>query len=494
MNRGEVEELVQTTVRKMNTGPDACLTNPRVLSFFNIMKDSFHRCIKALSPSAASPEDTLASYNSVAHWLPDRLAEEVELILKRFPSVKESYTYAAVYIVEQTYKKETQQLKLKLPSFQQFVMTFYTQMIQSEPVQQKKYDTLQFFEKEMLCCQVFCNSLYTSIKTEPVVKPQSVIVESGDGGGGGSSKIRKENEKAALSKITVAQSRVGTGGQSSGLNEAAESRVASASRFSGRALSPQDSVSQLPRSQPRSSLGSVPPGTTIVEGGSTDPVAAPGSLTEDVLNRHRQNMRDVHPAKAAAARVSQVSQKAQAQKAEVERKADPVPPSSEETTQKIFKIVNVLENPQRQVAKAKSDDVSTSTTSTDSGSSSSSRGHKERRPRGHREREERPREREERPRDTRSSVSGRYEDEESFQFMDYGASQVSYRQSDGRRDRYGSDFPIRESSPDRRHRDYSDREPVKRYDGPSTSRLSGLQREPEREQKRASRQNPNRRH
>ena len=106
MNRGEVEELVHTTVRKMNTGPEACLTNPRVLSFFNIMKDSFHRCLKNVI-AAAGPKtqaEILAAYQSIAAWAPERNAEEVELIVKRYPSVKDSYTYAAVYIVEQTYK------------------------------------------------------------------------------------------------------------------------------------------------------------------------------------------------------------------------------------------------------------------------------------------------------------------------------------------------------------------------------------------------------
>ena len=166
MNRGEVEELVQTTVRKLNTGPEACLTNPRVLSFFNIMKDSLQRCLKTLSSAASTPAEQAAAYQTILTWSPERIGEEVELILKRYPTVKDSYTYAAVYIVEQTYKKENGQLKLKLPSFQSFVLTFYSTMAQSDPLQNGTYDSLQFFEKEMLNCQCFCNALYTSIKTE----------------------------------------------------------------------------------------------------------------------------------------------------------------------------------------------------------------------------------------------------------------------------------------------------------------------------------------
>ena len=294
MNRGEVEELVQSTVRKMNTGPEACLTNPRVLSFFNIMKDSFHRCLKTLSASSGTPEERTVAYQAILTWPQERIAEEVELIMKRYPSVKDSYTYAAVYIVEQTYKKDGNQLKLKLPSFQSFVYNFYTTMVQSEPLQNGTYDTLQFFEKEMLTCQSFCNALYNSIKTEPIVKPQSVVIEP-------SAVITPNN--------TGVSSRVATPGAS---------QVASASRFSVRALSPQDSVSQM--RAPTSSSNTFR-----------------GLLTEEFLNKHRQQVQGGGGTSESKSQVSAASQAAASIKKAASKK-----PS--------VKVIDILEHPQRHLA------------------------------------------------------------------------------------------------------------------------------------------------
>jgi len=291
MNRGEVEEIVQNTVRKINSGPEACLTNPRVLSFFNIMKDSFHRCLKSVTAASTTPEELLAAYKSILAWSPSRVAEEVDAITKRYPSLKDSYTYAAVYIVEQTYKKENKQLKLKLPSFQHFLFTFYNEVLNSVPFQTGSYETLQFFEKEMLCCQAFCNALYNSIRTEPVARQQSVIVE--------------QSEAAVTSKKDT---------------RAIESHIASASRFSARALSPFDSVSQMVRpsggatsrnpgaatSRNPGAATSRNPGAATTSSAGTGTGAATGTtieigaLTEETLNRHRNKMKEGHPARSAA--------------------------------------------------------------------------------------------------------------------------------------------------------------------------------------------------
>ena len=388
MNRGEVEELVQSTVRKMNTGPEACLTNPRVLSFFNIMKDSFHRCLKTLSASSGTPEERTVAYQAILTWPQERIAEEVELIMKRYPSVKDSYTYAAVYIVEQTYKKDGNQLKLKLPSFQSFVYNFYTTMVQSEPLQNGTYDTLQFFEKEMLTCQSFCNALYNSIKTEPIVKPQSVVIEP-------SAVITPNN--------TGVSSRVATPGAS---------QVASASRFSVRALSPQDSVSQM--RAPTSSSNTFR-----------------GLLTEEFLNKHRQQVQGGGGTSESKSQVSAASQAAASIKKAASKK-----PS--------VKVIDILEHPQRHLA-----------THVDTESSDSS---------------------------TEEDDSG------SFAFQKY--SQVDPRvkvvkdsgSSRGSRDRRDDDRDRDRDHSDRRDRDH-DRREQERYHDRSSRVETGR-----------SRQNPNRRH
>lgn len=394
MNRGEVEELVQSTVRKMNTGPEACLTNPRVLSFFNIMKDSFHRCLKTLSASSGTPEERTVAYQAILTWPQERIAEEVELIMKRYPSVKDSYTYAAVYIVEQTYKKDGNQLKLKLPSFQSFVYNFYTTMVQSEPLQNGTYDTLQFFEKEMLTCQSFCNALYNSIKTEPIVKPQSVVIEP-------SAVITPNN--TGVSSRAPASSRVATPGAS---------QVASASRFSVRALSPQDSVSQM--RAPTSSSNTFR-----------------GLLTEEFLNKHRQQVQGGGGTSESKSQVSAASQAAASIKKAASKK-----PS--------VKVIDILEHPQRHLA-----------THVDTESSDSS---------------------------TEEDDSG------SFVFQKY--SQVDPRvkvvkdsgSSRGSRDRRDDDRDRDRDHSDRRDRDH-DRREQERYHDRSSRVETGR-----------SRQNPNRRH
>lgn len=326
MNRGEVEELVQSTVRKMNTGPEACLTNPRVLSFFNIMKDSFHRCLKTLAASSGTPEERTAAYQGIVTWPQERIVEEVELILKRYPSVKDSYTYAAVYIVEQTYKKDGNQMKLKLPSFQSFVHNFYTTMVQSEPVQQGTYDTLQFFEKEMLTCQSFCNALYNSIKTEPIVKPQSVVIEP--------------SAVVANAPTTATASRAGgsRAATPASTTNAALSQVASASRFSVRALSPQDSVSQMR-----------PPTTNT---------SFRGLLTEEFLNKHRQQIQGGSESKSKPDGESRVSAASQA--AASIKKAASKKPS--------VKVIDIVDHPQRHLASQVDTDSSDSSTEDDTDS------------------------------------------------------------------------------------------------------------------------------
>lgn len=336
MNRGEVEELVQNTVRKLNTGPEACLTNPRVLSFFNIMKDSFHRCIKTLASSAVSPEEKAAAYQHVVTWSPDRISEEVELIMKRYPTVKDSYTYAAVYIVEQTYKKENGQLKLKLPSFQSFVHTFYSAMVSSEPLQHGTYDSLQFFEKEMLTCQCFCNALYTSIKTEPVVKAQSVVIEPS------TISKRQDEQKLAAGAAHVSQ-------KPAALSKASQkqqpppqqppqqvSQIASASRFSAiRGLSPQDSVSQF-------------------QGREREASSFRGMLTEEFLNKHRSS----HGQEKRGSEASQVSKAAEA--AASIRKASAKKATSEKPS---VRVVDIVDHPQKHLTKEEDTDSSDSSSS-----------------------------------------------------------------------------------------------------------------------------------
>lgn len=339
MNRGEVEEIVQTTVRKLNCGPEACLTNPRVLSFFNMMKDSVTRCITAVSAACTTAEGKAASYQLILNWDASRQQEEVNTVVKRYPSVKDAYTYSAVYIVEQTYKKENRQLKLKLPSFQQFLKTFYTQVLTSEPLVRGTYDGLQFFEKEMLCCQAFCNALYNSIRTEPVERQQSVIVEQG---------------KSGISKSAVA----GPGPSPSAAasfkkTHALESQIASASRFSMRALSPQDSVSQMVRPS-----------------AAAKPSAVAGSLTEDALNRHRSNMTQrvqsaVHPAAASAASVSAAASKAvdvSSQRVGDAAAATAVSHKKKESV----KVIDVVEHPQKNLMRSSDSGSSSTTTSTSS--------------------------------------------------------------------------------------------------------------------------------
>ena len=320
---------MQTTVRKLNCGPEACLTNPRVLSFFNMMKDSVTRCITAVSAASTTAEDKAASYRMVLDWDASRQQEEVNTVVKRYPSVKDAYTYSAVYIVEQTYKKENRQLKLKLPSFQQFLVTFYTQVITSEPLLRGTYDGLQFFEKEMLCCQAFCNALYNSIRTEPVERQQSVIVEQGKSG---ISKSVSPGPNAAAAASSASLKRT----------QALESQIASASRFSMRALSPQDSVSQMLRPS-----------------AAAKPPAVSGSLTEDALNKHRSNMTQkvqsaVHPAAASAASVSAAASKSVANNAAVaHRKKESV------------KVIDVVEHPQKNFMRG-SDSTSSATTTSSS--------------------------------------------------------------------------------------------------------------------------------
>lgn len=340
MNRGEVEELVQTTVRKINSGPEACLTNPRVLSFFNMMKDSVTRCLQSVTSAATTPQEMVASYNTVLQWPSSRHDEEVDSVLRRYPSVKDAYTYSAVYIVEQTYKKDNQKLKLKLPSFQQFLKTFYTQVLQSEPLQKGTYETLQYFEKEMLLCQAFCNALYSSIRTEPIRGDPSVIVESlaagaaaGAAGAAGRSAASKDPQATKTRSTAPTPSRASK-------NAPVDSQIALASRFSSRALSPLDSVSQAVR-----------PGTS----GS----ARPGALTEDAINRHRnqsgttknREAPKIHPAAASATAITQATANTQ--------KKDSV------------RVINVLEHPQRHMAAAAaagahSEESSYSTSSSDS--------------------------------------------------------------------------------------------------------------------------------
>jgi hypothetical protein len=344
MNRGEVEELVQSTVRKLNTGPEACLTNPRVLSFFNIMKDSFHRCIKTLAASAATPEDKTAAYQLILTWPHERMAEEVELLLKRYPTVKDSYTYAAVYIVEQTFKKNGSQVKLKLPSFQSFVHTFYSTMVQSEPMQQGTYDGLQFFEKEMLTCQCFCNALYNSIKTEPVVKAQSVIIEPSaivDKKSVAPEKAPRAGKSAAGARadagaagVSTSAARVSTSAARVSTSAERTSQVASASRFSMRALSPLDSVSQI-RSGDRA------PADTSFR----------GLLTEEFLNKHRQQVQG--GGKADRDSESQASVAAASIRKASSKKAS-------------VKVVDIEEHPQKHLVSTLDSTSDSSTQSSDS--------------------------------------------------------------------------------------------------------------------------------
>lgn len=337
MNRGEVEEIVQNTVRKMNSGPEACLTNPRVLSFFNMMKDSITRTLTASTAASTTTEDKAASFRSIQAWDPERQQDEVNSVLKRYPSIKDAYTYSAVYIVEQTYKKENRQLKLKLPSFQQFLVTFYNQVLSAEPLQRGTYDELQFFEKEMLCCQAFCNALYNSIRTEPVERQQSVIVEE-----------RGSTVPSSTKKSTAAKSAVA-------------SQIASASRFSMRALSPHDSVSQMAR-----------PSST-----SANVLANAGSLTEDTLNRHRSKMgqeqktqHKVHPAEASAASVSRAA--AAANNTTTTTTATKV---TSKPRKESVRVVDVVEHPQKHLVGVSEDDLTTTSSSSSSSSSASEKSY-----------------------------------------------------------------------------------------------------------------------
>lgn len=321
MNRGEVEELVQTTVRRITSGPDACLTNPRVLSFFNMLKDSLNRC---LSQEGVSP-------SSVMNWSTVEQSKEVATVINRYPAIKDAYMYSAVYIVEQTYKKEEQQLKLKLPSFQQFLYTFYCQVLQSEPFQKGTFDTLQYFEKELLLCQCFCQALYTSIRTEPV-------------GGAGA---------AAKSSIFLP-----------GRSDTPSQVVASASRFSHKNLSPLDSVSQRP---------------------STAPVPkkmAAGTLTDDVLKQHRNQMIQggnksrVHPAVRSAASVAAAA-------SAVKEKKSGIVPLGGTPTPTTVRVIDLIDHPQQHLLSRprrsavgvhhdRGDEQLSSTTTTHSSSSSAS--------------------------------------------------------------------------------------------------------------------------
>jgi hypothetical protein len=342
MNRVEVEEIVQTTVRKLNCGPEACLTNPRVLSFFNIMKDSVTRCITAVSAASTTAEEKAASYKTVLDWEISRQQDEVQRVVTRYPSVKDAYTYSAVYIVEQTYKKENRQLKLKLPSFQQFLFTFYTQVLTSEPLAQGRYDGLQFFEKEMLCCQAFCNALYNSIRTEPVEKQQSVIVEHGK------SEVSTKISPQLIPNSSAVKSVTGSKKTQSSPYQM-ESQLMSASRFSIRALSPHDSVSQMLKPSNAASAAAATASTT-------------GSLTEDTLNKHRSKMgQRVHPAAVSAASV-----RAAASSVSAAPEAKSRIRSNEEQKKESVKVIDLVEHPQKFLTrKDEDDDYTTSSSESD---------------------------------------------------------------------------------------------------------------------------------
>ena len=408
MNRGEIEEIVHTTVRKLNSGPEACLTNPRVLSFFNMMKDSVNRCLGIVAAASSTPSEMAESYQTVLQWPSSRQVEEVESVMKRYPSVKDAYMYSAVYIVEQTYKKENRQLKLKLPSFQQFLFTFYSQVVSSEPLQRGTYESLQFFEKEMLCCQSFCNALYNSIRTEPIDRQQSVILEQ----------VKSQVSRAPVTTNTSTSSqsprapppKVEPEQKRDASVVALESHIASASRFSTRALSPYDSVSQAVRSVAKVSTTS-------------------GSLTEDTLNKHRNKMGQrtsskVHPAAASAASVKAAAVTNDASNLESESKEKP--PSKKESV----RVIDLIEHPQKHLA-----DHASSTTSTSSDSDSDNDRYRSSSRKG---------------RDTRDSGNDRYGRDYEREYSRSHSGHSDHSEHFERSDR--SDRPSsRDSNPNRRH-------------------------------------------
>ena len=175
MNKKEIEDLVRDTVEEARRAPDACLSNPRVLSFYKKMKDEVEGSLQRMLQLTSNIEDSdkrQAKYercvDAVLEWDADIRSAEVHKVVEKYPSIKDEYMYSVVFYVKQTYKQEKMRVKLKLPSFDTFFFKFYQSIMESPPVHDGSFFRFSYFERETLICQAFCSALFSSVRTVPL--------------------------------------------------------------------------------------------------------------------------------------------------------------------------------------------------------------------------------------------------------------------------------------------------------------------------------------
>jgi hypothetical protein len=253
MKKEEIEALVEALLQKARRAPDACLSNPRVISFYKKMKDEVEGSLQRMLQLTSNIEDSdkrQAKYercvDAVLEWDAEIRSAEVHKVVEKYPSIKDEYMYSVVFYVKQTYKQDKMRVKLKLPSFDTFFFNFYHSIMESPPVHDGSFFRFSFFERETLICQAFCSALFSSVRTVPL----STSTDADE--------LLHKDRGLVLSPL--------------GTRDTAGSRDTARSRIDSHSLLvPEDSVSQMPHQRNVN-------------------LSHPGGLNPKTLSKHYNNM------------------------------------------------------------------------------------------------------------------------------------------------------------------------------------------------------------
>ncbi|MCH1575172.1 MAG: hypothetical protein L7S67_02780, partial [Flavobacteriales bacterium] len=142
--------------------------NPQLIAFFKKVKDEMesilHGIRTTLERNASNEKDASAKYAkclaSIERWDDSVRSDEMSRIKKKYPSIENEYLYTVTYLVQETYGKQHQKRRVRIPPFNHFLFKFYKTVVRSLVVQQNRYFSLTFEEANTLMKQSFLSALF----------------------------------------------------------------------------------------------------------------------------------------------------------------------------------------------------------------------------------------------------------------------------------------------------------------------------------------------
>ena len=142
--------------------------NPQLIAFFKKVKDEMesilHGIRTTLERNASNEKDASAKYakclSSIERWDDSVRSDELSRIKKKYPSIENEYLYTVTYLVQETYGKQHQKRRVRIPPFNHFLFKFYKTVVRSLVVQQNRYFSLTFEEANTLMKQSFLSALF----------------------------------------------------------------------------------------------------------------------------------------------------------------------------------------------------------------------------------------------------------------------------------------------------------------------------------------------